>query len=65
MPSSRGLPSPGTEPRSPTLQTDYLPSEPSGKLKKTGVGSLSLLQGIFLTRNQTGVSGIAVRFFTS
>ena len=50
MPSSRGLSSPGTEPRSPTLQTDSLPSEPSGKLKKTGVGSLSLLQGIFLTQ---------------
>ena len=27
-----------------------LPSEPSGKLKNTGVGTLSLLQGIFLTQ---------------
>ena len=44
------LPNPGTEPRSPALQADSLPSEPSGKPKKTGVGSLSLLQGIFPTQ---------------
>ena len=45
------LPNPGIEPRSPTLQEDSLPSEPSGKLKITGMGSLSLslLQGIFPT----------------
>ena len=36
---------PGVEPRSPTLQADSLLSEPSGKLKDTGVGSHSLLQG--------------------
>ena len=35
------------EPRSPTLQADSLLSEPSGKPKNPGVGSLSLLQGIF------------------
>ena len=35
------------EPRSPALQVDSLPSEPPGKPKNTGVGSLSLLQGIF------------------
>ena len=29
--SPRGLPSPGNELRSPTLQADSLPSEPSGK----------------------------------
>ena len=29
---------------------DSLPSEPPGKPKNTGVGSLSLLQGIFLTQ---------------
>ena len=38
----------GIEPRSPTLQAASLPSEPPGKTKNTGVGSLSLLQGIFL-----------------
>ena len=34
------------EPRSPTLQADSLLSEPVGKPKNTGVGSLSLLQRI-------------------
>ena len=28
MPSTRDLPNPGIEPRSPTLQADSLPSEP-------------------------------------
>ena len=51
MPSSMGdLPNPGIEPRSPTLQADSLPSELPGKSKNTGVGSLSLLQGNFLTQ---------------
>ena len=44
------LPNPGNEPRSPSLQTDSLPAKPQGKPKKTGVGSLSLLQKIFLTQ---------------
>ena len=39
---------PGTEPRFPTLQVDSSPAEPQGKPKNTGVGSLSLLQWIFL-----------------
>ena len=38
------------EPRSPALQVDSLPVEPQGKPKNTVVGSLSLLQGIFLTQ---------------
>ena len=46
MPSSVG----SSQPRSPALQVDSLPSEPPGKLKNTGVGSLSLLQGIFPTQ---------------
>ena len=51
MPSSRGdLPNPGIELRSPTLQAASLPSEPPGKPKNSGVGSLSLLQGIFPTQ---------------
>ena len=44
------LPDPGIEPRSPALQTGSLLSEPPGKPKNTGVASLSLLQGIFLTQ---------------
>ena len=46
MPSSRG----SSQPRSPTLQADSLPSEPPGKPMNTGVGILSLLQRIFLTQ---------------
>ena len=47
---SRDLPNPGIEPRSPTLQADSFPPEPQGKPKNTGVGSLSLLQSIFLNQ---------------
>ena len=50
-PSPGDLPNPGIELRSPTLQADSLPSEsayePPGKPMNTGVGSLTLLQGIF------------------
>ena len=42
FPFSRDLPNPGIKPRSPALQADSLPAEPQGKLKNTGVGSLSL-----------------------
>ena len=49
-PPPRDLPNPGIEPMSPTLQADSLPSEPPGKPKNTGMGSLSLFQGIFLTQ---------------
>ena len=44
------LPNPGIKPRSAALQVDYLPAEPPGKPKNTGVGSLSLLQRIFPTQ---------------
>ena len=44
------LPNSGIEPRSPTLQVDSLPSEPPGKPKNTGVGSLTHLLGMFLTQ---------------
>ena len=44
------LPNPGIEPRSPALQVDSLPVELQGKTKNTDVGSLSLLQQIFLTQ---------------
>ena len=60
---SLSLPIPGIKPRSPTLQVDSLPTEPHGKPRNTGMGSLSLLQRIFLTRNQTMVSCIAGGYF--
>ena len=44
------LPSPGIEPRSPALQVDSLPAESQRKPKSTGMGSLSLLQQIFVTQ---------------
>ena len=50
FPSPGDLPNPGIERRCLTLQADSLPAEPQGKPKKTGVGSLSLLQQIFLTQ---------------
>ena len=50
FPSPGNLPIAGIEPRSPTLQADSSPAEPSGNPKNTGVGSLSLLQRIFLTQ---------------
>ena len=50
FPSPGDLPNPGIKPRSPALQADSLPAEPPGKPKKTGVGSLPLLQGTFLTQ---------------
>ena len=43
----------------------FLPAKPPGKPTKTGVGSLSFLQGIFPAKNGTRVSCIAGRFFTS
>ena len=41
------LPNSGIKPRSHEMQADSLPSEPPGKPKNTGLGSLPLLQGIF------------------
>ena len=49
-PLPRDLPSPRIKPRPPTLEADSLASEPPGKPKNTGVGSLSLTQGILPTQ---------------
>ena len=43
-PSPGDFPNPRIEHRSPALKADSLPTEPPGKSKNTGVGSLSLLQ---------------------
>ena len=64
------LPNPGIKPRSPALQADSLLSEPPGKPKNTGVGSLSLIPSsrgplIPHAQNQTRVSCITGGFFTS
>ena len=51
-PFSRGSSQPRyqTQANFPILQADSLPAEPLGKPKNNGVGSLSLLQQIFLTQ---------------
>ena len=49
FPFSRGSSQPRDR-RSLTLQADSLPAEPPGKLRNTGMGSLSLLQQIFSTQ---------------
>ena len=50
FPSPGDIPNPGIKPSSSILQVDSLPSEPQGKPKNNGVGSLSLLQWIFPTQ---------------
>ena len=50
MPSSSGSSHPGIKLKSPTLQEGSLLAEQLGKPKNTGVGSLSLFQGIFPTQ---------------
>ena len=62
---SRGSSLPGIEPASPALRADSLPAEPQGKSKNTEVGSLFLLQWIFLTQESNQLSCIADGFFTN
>ena len=50
FPSPGDLPNPGIKPRSPALRADSSPAEPQGKPENTGMGSLSLLQGISPTQ---------------
>ena len=49
FPFSRG----SSQSRSPALQVDSLPDEPQGKPKNTEVGSLSLLQWTFPTKESS------------
>ena len=57
-------PTQGSYPGLPHCKWDSLPTESPGKPKNTGVGSLSLLQGDFLTQEWNQVSSIAGRLFT-
>ena len=50
FPFSRGSSQPRNQAGVSALPMDSLPAEPQGKPKNTGVGSLSLLQQIFLTQ---------------
>ena len=65
FPFSRGSSQPRDQTQVSPVQVDSLPAEPQGKPKHTGVGSLSLLQQIFLTLESNRVSCIAGRFFTN
>ena len=65
VPFSRDLPSPEIEPRSPALQADSLTAEPPGKPKNTEWVAYPLSNGSSWSRNRTGASCIAGRFFTS
>ena len=49
-PPAGDLPNPGAEPKSPAVKADSSPSEPWGKPKNTGAGSLFLIPRIFLTQ---------------
>ena len=55
IPFSRGSSQPRNRTRAPALQVDSLLAEPQGKPKNTEVGSLSLLQRIFLTQESSWV----------
>ena len=59
------FPTQGSNPDLPHCRQILFASRATREPKNTGVGSLSLLQWIFLTRNQTRISCIVGRFFTS
>ena len=59
------FPNPGIEPRSFTLWADSLPSEPPGKPRILEWVAYPFSRGTSQPRNQTRVSCIAGRFFTS
>ena len=50
FPFSKGSSQPRDRTQVSHIAADSLPAEPPGKPRNTGVGSLSLLQGIFLTQ---------------
>ena len=54
-----------SQPRSPALQADSLPTEPQGKPKNTGVGTFSFSRWSSQPRIQTRVSCIAGGFLTN
>ena len=63
-PLSGDLPNPGIKPRSPSLQADFLLSEPPGKPKNTGWVAYPFSSISCQCRNLTRVSCFAGRIFT-
>ena len=64
FPSPGDAPNPGIKPRSPSLQTDALPSELPGKPRKLEWAATSFSKRSSWPRDRTWVSCIAGRFFT-
>ena len=64
-PSPGDLPNPGVEPRSLTLQADFLPAEPQGSPRILEWVAYPFSSGSSQPRNWTRVSCIASGFFTS
>ena len=62
---SKGSSNSGIKPRSPALQMDFLPVEPQGKPKDTGVVAYPFSRGSSWPRNWTEVLCIASRFFNN
>ena len=65
IPSPADLPNSGIEARSPTLQADSLPAEPKGSPRILEWATYPLSRGSSRSRNRTGVSCLAGRFFTN
>ena len=65
IPFSRGSSQPRDRTQVSPIEGGFLPAEPQGKPKNTGVGSLSFLQQIFPTQELAGASCFAGRFFTN
>ena len=64
-PSTGDRPNPGIEPRSPRLQADSFPAEPSGKPKNRAGATYPFSSRSSRPRNWTGVSCIAGGLFTN
>ena len=63
-PPAGDIPNPGIGPRCPALQADSAPSEPPGR-SRTLEWAYPFSTGSYRTRNLTGVSCMARRFFTN
>ena len=48
-----------------TFKVDTLPAEPQGKPKNTAMCTIPFSRGSSQSRNRTGVSGFAGKFFTN
>ena len=61
FPFSRGYSQPRDQTQVSHIASGFLPAEPQGKPKNTGVGSLSLLQKIFLTQELNQALNLVIK----